>query len=137
MVTCCRLGSHHGERGAQVAPDQGHDEGESGDGTLGILGGELVDEAYQRVVAESSNASELGFPRYPQVTVTTQDGFTRLRSWLRVPQSPRTTVFVLEGKGRRARRDGSPAGRQRGGAGPRAAGPRGGAGGAGGVEGRP
>ena len=32
--------------------------------------------------------SELGFPRYPQVTETTQDGFTRLRSWVRVPQRP-------------------------------------------------
>jgi len=31
---------------------------------------------------------ELGFPRYPQVTETTQDGFTRLRSWVRVPQRP-------------------------------------------------
>jgi len=32
--------------------------------------------------------SELGFPWYPQVTETTQDGFTRLRSWVRVPQRP-------------------------------------------------
>jgi len=32
--------------------------------------------------------SELGFAWYPQVTETTQDGFTRLRSWVRVPQRP-------------------------------------------------
>ncbi len=37
--------------------------------------------------------SELGFPWYPQVTETTQDGFTRLRSWVRVPQRP--LLFTL------------------------------------------
>jgi len=36
--------------------------------------------------------SELGLPWYPQVTETTQDGFTRLRSWVRVPEP----LFDLE-----------------------------------------
>ena len=36
----------------------------------------------------AQSPSELGFCWYPQVTETTQDGFTRLRSWVRVPQRP-------------------------------------------------
>jgi hypothetical protein len=40
--------------------------------------------------------SELGFPRYPQVTETTQDGYTRLRVvGSRVPQRP--LVFPVHG----------------------------------------